>query len=95
MLRAGKSWVQNRSLKVAQGGLDRFVGISFLQPPCLDAIVLPKEGGELPCGSCGDSSGSTLKKKCLFLTMNQRNERHFIDRVRLRLPHGEHQSGPP
>ena len=55
------------------------------RPPLPDTAALPRAvgGGSCNAAALGESSGSTLKKKCLFLTVNQRNKRWFIDRGRL------------
>lgn len=77
----------NRSLGVVP------VMASSVPPPSslLDAAAL--WGGSCDAVALGESSGSTLKKKCLFLTMNQRDERPFID-SQVGLPGGEFRQGP-
>lgn len=75
-LAAGASWV-----KLESEGYPCEPG----RPPVPDTAALPKAvgGGSCNAAALGESSGSTLKKKCLFLTVNQRNKRQFIDRDRL------------
>lgn len=82
MLPAGASWVETGAW-----------GSSSVPPPSslLDTAAL--WGGSCDAVALGESSGGTLKKKCLFLTMNQRDERQFID-SQVGLPGGEFCQGP-
>lgn len=88
MFQAGKVLVRKRrSLGVAYASLNCFIFIFFFELPLLESHGSSTGGGgSHDAITLGESSGSTLKRKCLFLTMNQRNERQFIDRDGLWLP---------
>lgn len=49
------------------------LGLFFLPPASPSRQHCPGQGGGVKAAAAGEHPGSTLKKRCLFLTMNRRN----------------------